>query len=80
MIGREEIREAFLKVQAMMEENDPPWSKFMEKEGIDPNVVLEVCDEHKRTMESFGMDELDISFGAGFTLAVVVLSLRREAE
>jgi hypothetical protein len=80
MIGREEIREAFLKVQAMMEENDPPWSKFMEQEGIDPNVVLEVSDEHKRTMESFGFDDLDISFGAGFTLAVVALSLQKEKE
>jgi hypothetical protein len=80
MIGREEIRQAFLKVNEMMEENNPPWSKFMEQEGFDPNVVLEVSDEHKRTMEEYGLNDQDISFGAGFTLAVVVLSLRREAE
>lgn len=64
----------------MMENGDLPWAKFMESQGIDPNVVLEVSDEHKRTMESYGMNELDISFGAGFTLAVVALSLQKEKK
>lgn len=75
MIGREELRQAFHRVNELSTDSDLPWSKFMESQGFDPNVVLEVANEHRQTMETFGMDELDISFGAGFTLAVVALSL-----
>jgi hypothetical protein len=75
MIGREELRQAFHKVNEMSTDSDLPWSKFMESQGFDPNVVLEVAHEHRQTMETFGLKDLDISFGAGFTLAVVALSL-----
>lgn len=78
MIGRDELNAAFAKVSEY-EKNGPPWHVNMEENfGIDPNAVLEMSAEHGDFMRGFGAGDANthmISFGAGFTLAVIALKM-----
>jgi len=61
----------------------PPWGEWIENIGIDPNDVLACAQEHADVADSFpelfhGHNGNAISFGAGFTLAVMVMTVYQE--
>lgn len=77
MIDKETLDEALLEVRDIQYNADLPWSKFMESMNFDPNGVLEIAAEHSEIMRSYGLDDPALSFGSGFTLALVALSMQK---
>lgn len=78
MIGYEELQEALEKVKDMQWDTDLPWSKFVESMGFDPGAILDIAADHRETMEKYHMFDSEISFGSGFTLALIVMSMQSE--
>lgn len=87
MITATEFREALEAIEAMRAEGRPTWGEWMEKTiGIDPNVVLHESDTHAVSLAHAGViPPLDaalethaISWGSGFTLALMLMHLREE--
>lgn len=85
MKGRKELEEALYHIDTLHNpDNGTPWNVMMEQEGIDPNAVLDCSAEHAETLVIYGVIDNNqrepnaISFGAGFTLAIVLMRMERE--
>lgn len=85
MIGLDELN-AGLDIVRDMQQNGPTWGDYVEGQGFDPNAILDCGCDHADTLADMQMIKPAerpnhmVSFGAGFTLAVVVMHMMRERE
>lgn len=83
MIREEELNQA-LQLLKHMQQHGPAFAEYMESVGIDPESVFLCAAEHADAINHLGAVSSPaaaaISFGAGFTLAVVVLNMEKIEE
>jgi hypothetical protein len=82
MVRKQELEDAMDRV-AHLYSAGPTWAEWIENIGIDPNDILACAQEHAETVALFpqifhGENGNAVSFGSGFTLAVMVMTAHNE--
>lgn len=83
MITTEELDQG-LELLKHMQQHGPGFCEYMESVGIDPDSVFLCAAQHADAINHLGAtsspESAAISFGSGFTLAVVVLNMQKIEE